>query len=79
MCREPRGWGRGRNELLQDGKVLLKTNYAGWKLVMPNVSSSVYKSISVFYDHFLILKLLSGAGLYFIRININYEKNVICI
>ena len=44
----------GRSELLQDGKVFLKTNYAGWKLVMPNVSSSVYKSISVFYDHFLI-------------------------
>ena len=36
-----------RSELLQDGKVFLKTNYAGWKLVMPNVSSSVYKSISV--------------------------------
>ena len=37
----------GRSELLQDGKVFLKTNYAGWKLVMPNVPSSVYKSISV--------------------------------
>ena len=36
----------GGSELLQDGKVFLKTNYAGWKLVMPNVSSSVYKSIS---------------------------------
>ena len=35
------------SELLQDGLVFLKTDYARWKLVVPNVPSSVYKSISV--------------------------------
>merc|ERR1712082_270558 len=36
--------------------IFLKTNYAGWKLVVPNVPSSVYKSISAlgtFYDNLL--------------------------
>ena len=36
-----------RSERLQDGKVFLKTDYAGWKLVVPNIPSFVYKSISV--------------------------------
>ena len=35
------------SELLQDGQVFLKTNYARSKLVMPNVHNFIYKSISV--------------------------------
>ena len=31
------------SELLQDDELFLKTNYAVWMLVVPNVPSSVYK------------------------------------
>ena len=37
----------GWSELLQDDELFLKTNYAVWMLVVPNVPSSVYKSTSV--------------------------------